>query len=73
MTRQENGKEADRRSAARRSADMESRALAEYARCRRPERLNLALRRNIPVAARCVAASTQKGFKKKAPPKRGQA
>ncbi|MBY3385122.1 hypothetical protein [Rhizobium laguerreae] len=27
---------------------MESRALAEYARCIRPERLNLALRRNIP-------------------------
>jgi hypothetical protein len=46
-----NGKEVDRRSAARGSTDMESRALAEYARCSRAERLNLALRRNIPDAA----------------------
>nr|KZA98474.1 hypothetical protein A4A59_26710 [Rhizobium leguminosarum] len=73
MTRQANRKEADRRSAARRNADLESRALAEYARCSRPERLNLALRGNIPDAARYLAASIQKGFKKKAPPKRGQA
>ncbi|WP_165408742.1 hypothetical protein [Rhizobium leguminosarum] len=53
---------------------MESRALAEYARCSRAERLNLALRRNIPDAAGWLAAiDPKKGFKKKAPPKRGQA
>ncbi|WP_165504200.1 hypothetical protein [Rhizobium leguminosarum] len=46
---------------------MESRALAEYARCIRPERLNLALRRNIPDAARCPAASTQERIQEKGP------
>jgi hypothetical protein len=35
---------------------MESRALAEYARCSRAERLNLALRRNIPDASGLLAA-----------------
>ncbi|MGR9129591.1 hypothetical protein [Rhizobium leguminosarum] len=35
---------------------MESRALAEYARCSRAERLNLALRRNIPDASGLRAA-----------------
>ncbi|MBY3226934.1 hypothetical protein [Rhizobium laguerreae] len=59
--------EADQRSAARGSADMESRALAEYARCIRPERLNLALPRNIPDAARCPAASTQERIQEKGP------
>ncbi|MBY5589683.1 hypothetical protein HFO49_19700 [Rhizobium leguminosarum] len=46
---------------------MESRALAEYARCIRPERLNLALPRNIPDAARCPAASTQERIQEKGP------
>ncbi|MDU0311885.1 hypothetical protein [Rhizobium sp. 10PS4] len=46
---------------------MESHALAEYARCSRPERLNLALRRNIPDAARYLAASTQERIQEKGP------
>ncbi|MBY3466195.1 hypothetical protein HFN80_19730 [Rhizobium laguerreae] len=44
-----------------------SRTLAEYARCSRAERLNLALRGNIPDAARYVAASTQERIQEKGP------
>ncbi|MBX4864542.1 hypothetical protein G9X64_26140 [Rhizobium sophorae] len=39
---------------------MESRALAEYARCIRPERPNLALRGNIPDAARYLEHDAEK-------------
>ncbi|WP_170961512.1 hypothetical protein [Rhizobium sophoriradicis] len=46
----ETGRKIDRRSAARGHADIESRALAEYARCRWAERPNLALAGNIPAA-----------------------
>jgi hypothetical protein len=51
----------DRRSAARGLAAIESRVLAEYARCRRPERLNLAPAGNIPSGAALASICQEKG------------